>query len=279
MARPVETAFAYFPLDCTFFSNDKVKALRRAYGSIGVLTYIYILCNVYGNGYYYKVKSLNQFAYDVAESIANKQLESVAARVRESIDYMADGVDLIDRSCLDMGILTSKSIQEQYSVTIAKFKRKTQIKEYNLLTPIEHLPESTVNSEETTVNSEETSVNSEITHEREREKEIENMVLKGNINTTHTCACAREVTVEEFEKALECVGWEKYPNGEVYAEIRTELIGLINGGEIALSDLTRDLLGQMLDSMYIGRERRNIFDLRAYLLAIVNRTRRIGNNS
>ena len=71
---------------------------------------------------------LNQFAYDVAESIANKQLESVAARVRESIDYMADGVDLIDRSCLDMGILTSKSIQEQYSVTIAKFKRKTQIK-------------------------------------------------------------------------------------------------------------------------------------------------------
>ena len=163
MARPVETAFAYFPLDCTFFSNDKVKALRRAYGSIGVLTYIYILCNVYGNGYYYKVKSLNQFAYDVAESIANKQLESVAARVRESIDYMADDVDLIDRSCLDMGILTSKSIQEQYSVTIAKFKRKTQIKEYNLLTPIEHLPESTVNSEETTVNLEETRVNTEKT--------------------------------------------------------------------------------------------------------------------
>lgn len=177
MARPVETAFAYFPLDCTFFSNDKVKALRRAYGSIGVLTYIYILCTVYGNGYYYKVKNLDQFAYDIAESIANKQLESVAARVRESIDYMADGVDLIDRSCLDMGILTSRSIQEQYSATIAKFKRKTQIKEYNLLTPIEHLPKSTVNSEETVVNSEKTHINSEKTPRKRKGKRKEEISL------------------------------------------------------------------------------------------------------
>lgn len=170
MARPVETAFAYFPLDCTFFSNEKVKALRREHGAVGVLTYVYILCKVYENGYYYKIKDLNSFSYDVAESITNVQIAKVASQVRGSINYMADSGDLLSKSCLSQGVLTSKSIQEQYSDTVAKFKRKSQISEYNLITPVGHVQESGINSEETTINSEEMAVNSEITARKRKGK-------------------------------------------------------------------------------------------------------------
>lgn len=170
MARPVETAFAYFPLDCTFFSNEKVKALRREHGAVGVLTYVYILCKVYENGYYYKIKDLNSFSYDVAESITNVQIAKVASQVRGSINYMADSGDLLSKSCLSQGVLTSKSIQEQYSDTVAKFKRKSQITEYDLLTPVGHMQENGINSEITPINSEETSVNSEITARKRKGK-------------------------------------------------------------------------------------------------------------
>lgn len=175
MARPTETAFAYFPLDCDFFSNEKVKALRREHGAVGVLTYIYILCKVYENGYYYKIKDLNAFSYDVAESITNAQIAKVASQVRGSIIYMADSGDLLSKSCLSQGVLTSKSIQEQYSVTIAKFKRKAQIKEYNLLNSLAPMKEITVHSEETDIHSEETGVNSETTPRKgkgKKKKEI-----------------------------------------------------------------------------------------------------------
>lgn len=100
-------------------------------------------------------------------------------------------------------------------------------------------------------------------------------VLNNNINTTHTCARAREeVSVTDFEAALDCIGWEKYPNGEVYVEIRDTLIELINSGQIELSDLTHEIIGEMLNSMFAGRERREIVNLRAYLLTIVMRQRK-----
>lgn len=81
-------------------------------------------------------------------------------------------------------------------------------------------------------------------------------------------ACVR---VNEFEQAIECDGWEKYPNGEVYAELRDTLIGLINDGSIELSDITHDDLGTLLDSMWKGRERRKITNLAAYCLAAIKK--------
>lgn len=177
MARQVESAFAYFPLDCNFFTNNKVKALRRAHGTVGVASYVYILCAIYSHGYYYRIKDFTQFTFDVAESIANTQLAKVAAQVRESIDYMADSIGLLDRSCLDQGILTSVSVQEQYSATIAKFKRKAQIKEYGLLAPIAHVPAAEIVSEEMRNNSEEIAINSEFMQRKRKGKEKEEISL------------------------------------------------------------------------------------------------------
>lgn len=97
------------------------------------------------------------------------------------------------------------------------------------------------------------------------------LLLNKNINTTTTCANAREITVEEFEREVQCEGWERYPTGEVYAEVRNTLIELINDGTIALWEVNHELIGSMLNSMFQGRNRREITDLKAYLLAIIKR--------
>lgn len=173
MPGKIMPALRFFRLDCDFFINPKIKALRRAHGTVGLATYLYILCKVYNEGYYIKVHDLDQFSYDIAESIANRQIASVAASVRESIDYMAGSVNLLDRSCLDVGILTSKAIQEQYRVINAQMKRKAQIGEYNLLTPNQNVEEIGINSEYMPINSEDMAINSKnMPRDRDRDREI-----------------------------------------------------------------------------------------------------------
>ncbi len=103
--------------------------------------------------------------------------------------------------------------------------------------------------------------------------DVDDMLLSNNINTTHACAHAREkVSISDFETAVGCEDWEKYPTGEVYAEIRDTLIELINSGQIELGDISHDVIGKMINSMYIGRDRREITNLAAYLTAIIGRS-------
>lgn len=110
-----------------------------------------------------------------------------------------------------------------------------------------------------------------------------NMVVGGklnnNINTTHARVCTdvrvREgITVEQFEQELGCNGWERYPNGDVYAKVRDTLVTLINDGDVSLWEISRELVGEIQESMFKGRERREITDLRSYILSIIHRKRK-----
>lgn len=167
MGRKTKVALSYFPLDCDFFSNRKVKALRRAHGQIGLLTYVYILCRIYANGYYLKVEDMKQFAYDVAEDIANDHLASVSARVMNAISYLAD-TGLLDKACLDKGVLTGYAIQEQYIRSITASKRTAQIQEYRVTDSAFPVQKTGKSSEEKRISSEEMAINSETTQQRKR---------------------------------------------------------------------------------------------------------------
>lgn len=99
-------------------------------------------------------------------------------------------------------------------------------------------------------------------------------VLNNNINTTQSRARVRvEVSIGQFEQEFDCVDWEKYPNGEIYVQVRDTLISLINNGDIAMWEVSHDLIGEILDSMYKGRERREITDMNAYIFTIIKRKR------
>ena len=52
MARPKKTGLDYFPFDVDFFNNKKIKILRAKYGNNGIAVFIFLLCEIYKNGYY-----------------------------------------------------------------------------------------------------------------------------------------------------------------------------------------------------------------------------------
>jgi len=162
--RNTKTNFDFFRLDTDFFSNKKIKALRRHFGSVGILTYLYILTYAYGNdGYYIKIDNVEEFAYDIAESIGNSNLTQIASVATDCINYLASRGE-INKHLLDKGVISGESIQRQYIEMCLASKRKVEIKEeYRLVDtseyPIEKIPicseENAVSSEEITINSEE----------------------------------------------------------------------------------------------------------------------------
>ena len=156
MARPQKKGFDYFPLDCDFFNggSQKIRALKRACGAVGILTYINLLCKVYKNGYYLEFTDINDLAYTIAEEITSTQIAKTASCVLRSINYLAD-INLIDKDSLKKGGITSYAIQEQYTLSCVKAKRQDHIiKEYKVENSYFDERNKRVNSEETPVNSE-----------------------------------------------------------------------------------------------------------------------------
>ena len=191
--RNQKTNFDFFRLDTGFFSNKKIKALRRQFGSIGVLTYLYILSYAYGNdGYYIRIDSVEDFSYDIAESIANSNLTQVASVATDCINYLASRGE-INKHLLDKGVISGESIQRQYIEMCKAAKRKVEIKEeYRLVDTLEYpVEKNPISSEEIPISSEEIPKNSEEMQQNKR-KEIKYI--------SPPIARARE---EEFRTAFE----------------------------------------------------------------------------
>ncbi len=137
--------------------------MRRHFGSVGILTYLYILTYAYGNdGYYIKIDSIEEFAYDIAESIGNSNLTQIASVATDCINYLASRGE-INKHLLDKGVISGESIQRQYIEMSLASKRKVEIKEeYRLVDTSEYpIEKNGINSEEMPINSEEMPINSE----------------------------------------------------------------------------------------------------------------------
>lgn len=161
--RNTKTNFDFFRLYTDFFSNKKTKALRRHFGSVGILTYLYILTYAYGNdGYYIKIDSIEEFAYDIAESIGNSNLTQIASVATDCINYLASRGE-INKQLLDKGVISGESIQRYYIEMSLAAKRKVEIKEeYRLVDTSEYpIEKNGINSEEMPISSEEIVFNSE----------------------------------------------------------------------------------------------------------------------
>ena len=155
MGRNEKTNFDFFRLETSFFSNKKIKSLRRLYGPIGLSTYLYLLCYVYGNdGYYMQFSSIDDLSFDIAEAIAGDNVGKVARRVAECINYLADS-DLIDKGYLAEGIITSVSMQGQYIAMCRASKRVIKLEKFRLI------DESVVTIEKKPISSEEKGIYSE----------------------------------------------------------------------------------------------------------------------
>lgn len=54
MARPKIKGLLYFPFDIDFFEDNKIRIVKARYRSDGVMIYLFLLCEIYRQGYYIK---------------------------------------------------------------------------------------------------------------------------------------------------------------------------------------------------------------------------------
>lgn len=141
MARPRKEGVAYFSLDVDFFSDKKIKILKARYGADGITLYIYLLCEIYKNGYYLEVDDDFQF-------IISDDLNMNCDKVKQVLAFLLER-SLFDRKLFQSdAVITSAGIQRRFQLMVKSraVKNPIQIKDYWLLSKEETEPFIQVNS-------------------------------------------------------------------------------------------------------------------------------------
>lgn len=95
MARPKKSGLSYFPLDTDFFDNDsRIKILKARYRADGIMIYVYLLCEIYKNGYYIQVD-------DDLEYIIASELGVSVDKVKQVLNF------LLKKSLFDSKLFSS----------------------------------------------------------------------------------------------------------------------------------------------------------------------------
>lgn len=120
MARPRKKGSYYFPLDVDILEDKKIRMLLNRFGSDGFYFYIYLLCNIYREGYFL---------------IWEKEWEEVAlmelSMSREKVGQMRNY--LLERSLFSKTLfqsvkaLTSRAIQARYQEIVRARASKNPI--------------------------------------------------------------------------------------------------------------------------------------------------------
>ena len=163
MSRPKKDGVEYFSVDVDFFEDDKIKLLRAEFGAKGVYILMYLLCQIYKNGYYI---SWNDDKCLLVSDGAG--CGCTPGFVQEFINGCLKR-SFFDKGVFEMfGILTSKGIQKRFLYAVMTRPEIRIIQEYFLLDDeFEELPNGirqkivfkSINLKETTVNLKETPVN------------------------------------------------------------------------------------------------------------------------
>ena len=122
MARPKQDGLIYFPFDTDFFYADKrVKRFHAKFGNDGIIFYIYLLTEIYRNGYYIS------WDEDTADDIAT-DLRLKEGFMEQVLTYLR-GRSLLTVSTLSTGvtIITSPGIQKRYQEAVKSRKRDVYV--------------------------------------------------------------------------------------------------------------------------------------------------------
>jgi DnaD/phage-associated family protein len=128
MARPVKEGLSYFPFDVDFFSDRKIKILKSRYGADGITLYMYLLCEVYKNGYY--LKTDDDFLYIISDDL-NMSYE----KIRQIMNFLLERSLFNDTLFKSDKVLTSVGIQRRFQEAIKSraSKRTVEINKFWLL--------------------------------------------------------------------------------------------------------------------------------------------------
>ncbi|MGN0460514.1 MAG: DUF4373 domain-containing protein [Ruminococcus sp.] len=116
MARPIKNGLDYFPMDVDFFADKKIKILRARFGSDGVLIYLYLLCEIYKNGYYIKLDE--DYKYIIQEDLNLK--ENVVSIVMQ---FLFNRSLLTEIPVNSDTYITSKAVQRRFQEAVKSRKK------------------------------------------------------------------------------------------------------------------------------------------------------------
>lgn len=121
MGRLRKEGNEFFSFDVDFFSDRKIKILKARYGADGITLYIYLLCEIYKNGFYLKLDEDFEF-------IVSDDLNMNSDKVKQVLTF------LLERSMFDKqlfqsdAVLTSTGIQRRYQLMVKSRAVKNPIK-------------------------------------------------------------------------------------------------------------------------------------------------------
>ena len=111
MARPLGQGLLYFPLDVDFFQDKKIRKLKAEYGADGITIYMYILCEIYKNGYYVIADE------DFIDAMAD-ELKMNTNKINLVLKFLL-GRSLFDNTLFQSDtVLTSISVQRRYQFAL-----------------------------------------------------------------------------------------------------------------------------------------------------------------
>lgn len=113
MPRHIKMGLDYFPFDVSFFSDKKIKRLRAKYGNDGVMVYIYLLCEIYRNGYY--IDYDGDLILDISD-----ELNITENSTMQIMNYLLSRSLFDDTLAKSVKVLTAKSIQLRYQEAVRK---------------------------------------------------------------------------------------------------------------------------------------------------------------
>lgn len=121
MARPIKAGLDYFPLDVDIFHDKKIRILKAKYGVDGFAIYIYLLCEIYKNGYY--VKTDEDFLCIMADD-----LRMSINKVKQVLNFLLERSLFNNKLFQTDKVLTSESIQRRFQLAVKERAKKTPIK-------------------------------------------------------------------------------------------------------------------------------------------------------
>ena len=156
MGRKIKRGLDYYPVDVDIASDIKMRKLLKRCGGQAYTVYAFLLCLIYKNGYYIELDEDLPF-------ILSEQAGYSEEYIGQVIDSCLD-IDLFNKTLYASDkVITSRAIQERYSLIRRLTNVKNPIDEFSLIscqeTPIS-CQEMTVSSKEIPISCQETPLQS-----------------------------------------------------------------------------------------------------------------------
>ena len=201
MSRTQSQGLDYVPLDVDFFSDKKIRILKSRYGADGVAIYLFILCQIYREGYYTRVDE--DFIFVISD-----ELHVSSDTVQQVLAFLLKRSMFDEQLFKSDAVLTSDGIQERWQKAIATRAAKTHIEvcDYWILKksdtkPFVHCALFHDSSEKNEDNSEKKGDNSEnYSQSKVKEKESKVSIVESVCAGAHARENTHAPTMEEVSE-------------------------------------------------------------------------------